>query len=531
MVDRLKRAWLAAIARLPAGSVAALLVWELRIALRPAAQNQKVFGELSSVIKVAVLWQLLVGAPVLLLYFTPLPSEVFVERATSFTEAMLLLLPLGSVLAAAQALLRAEQWQLYLSAPIPWPRVVLLRCLQAVLTMWLVTGAVMPFAVANALIVLGFSEGLALYLMSLALHLAGGAFGLLVVASAVRAFGPQHARKVLIGFGLAFSLLCAALPLLLRPAPKPDDASGGVFPDAAPTSGAAASSQGLVEIVADSAFGEWIAAGLMGQWLPTLSCLIVAAALFWLACRAVGPAAQALAAPPSIRFAASDSKAGAARGFVVTPLSAMALKEWRIVLRSPMEWLGLLANMILIIGMLRLLLADAPQAAVLSTNIVAIAAMLTIRLMPVFIGAEEAATLLASAPVHRSRLLALKVAAALLPLFALLVLSVLVVAWRVGLSAAAITALFASVAMASVAAVNVCRPYVVSRKSFQQTGWPQGLNAADILAQMVLQFGWPLLAWAALSGYYWASLFGAGLLLVPLWSYWQDRQSETVLGY
>ena len=332
------------------------------------------------------------------------------------------------------------------------------------------------------------------------------------------ALGVRHARRAVLGLGALVVVASVALPGWLS-LTRDSSHKAMIARDAARAAWWQA-----------NPVADWLSGALAAQWLPSLVVLAAGSLLFWLAVRVIAPTAWhiAITSDEPLRKAPAP---GLVRRFAGGLPWLLTVKEWRAVLRNPAEWLGLLINIVLVVVGVKLFLKGSSTDVQLATSLVATIGLLAARLMPVFIGAEEAPTLLASAPVARNRLLLLKVNAALLPLAVLVLLASLTLLFGYGWQAALVGGVAALLAAFSTAVISVARPYRIQRKSFQSTGWPEGFKAADLLAQAVLQLAWPLLALVCLNGYWWAALGGAALLLVPLWSYWKDFETETILGY
>lgn len=506
------------------GSLAWLLVVESLVALRQLGSLKRRRGDDGShaSLIVLLLWQLLFVLFAILSRHGQLPDRAYQQLQVQLGAPFAFFMGLMGFIYATQTLLQAAQWRQYLAAPMPFARAVSLRCLQLAVMLSLIAG-VFLFPAANAAALTGHFRLLSLYPLVFAFSLAVVSVVILLLSALVMSVGRKHARSA------AMSLMLV-LPLLLgwlawRGQARTDAAAEQLGRHARDLS-----LQRFSDWLDAHPLADFFAGALLGEPWPLLLLTFIALLMLQLSSRLVQPIALQIASTPETPPALTRPSASARPRFGQDWRWLMLLKEWRSLFRDWQRLLGFVASAIAVAFGVVNLLRQASPAVVVAVNLVTLAIMLTAQILPLLLSGEESPMLLASAPRERRHYLLLKCAAAMIPACALTLPALLWLAW-VQPSAALASGLGMLLGSGSIALVLVCRPYRVERRAFMSSGWPEGLSLADVLAGLFLQIGWPLACYWLLTGVWWAALILAALVLISLWGWWQDRDSEAILGY
>lgn len=484
------------------GSLSWLLLWDARLVLR-----EFTFGR-APWISVA-LWGGFALVFHMVSWLATVPGRAMPEAARLQLYVQLggliaALMLVGAVFAAFRMLFVGRDLALHLGAPLPFARVVAARVLAMVVSEWLLLG-VFVFPSANVAALYGRPEMLLVYPMLLGLAAFATALALLLIVALVRALGAATARRALQWVQITLALLFV-LPYLLR-------GRSGFW---------------LLSGQLSLALG-WPARALLGEPLPLLAWMSGAAALlaFSIAVAAAPLKQVLLGAEPGQALTA----AARAHRFRSGLLPGIALKEWRTILREPQLLGQLLFSAVAMVPIcLSLVIRNGQDLPGLAASLVLMAAQLAQTLSRLAISAEEAPSLLGAAPVARSRLMMAKCLAVLAPLWAICLLSSAWLAWRDPLAAAS-AFLCAVAASFSAFAIEVCRPFPLSRRSYLRPRQVRRRDPLDVLSILAMMAGW---AWAAhfLAAHNpWGAAVVLAVILVPMWQWWREASPRSVLGY
>ncbi len=393
-----------------------------------------------------------------------------------------------AILQSVSALFDRGDLDLLLSSPLPTQSVFVARGLGiavSVLTLYLFLLA----PLANAGLLTGHANLLAIYLALPALALAVTALGLWLTLSLVRVLGARRARTVAQVFG---SLVGASLFLITQGNSWVGEATrqhwAGLLRHWAEPGGALAIGSPV----------WWPARALQGELLPLLAMLALGAGSFWLVVRLAhrrflegtqesvsGSARRGMKAPP----------AGTAR-FRRGLWRNVLVKEWRMILRDPQLIAQSLLQVLYLVPAVWLPLhggggGSAGNPALLATAVVGLATTLASALTWITVSAEDAPELLGSSPNSPAQLRWLKVAAALIPVW-LLVSPALIPAVREGLWPALVFVFCLAGGTLSVGAAQVWYPRQGKRGDLKKRG--QGAQAVGIL-ELLIAAGWAATAY------------------------------------
>lgn len=310
---------------------------------------------------------------------------------------------------AVNAFITRGDLDLLLTSPLPQRNIFLVRALAIAFSAVLLPAfALLPLANIGPL--RGYPGFLAIYPALAASALGCAAAGILLTMTLVRLFGARRARTAgqvfaaVIGaaFFLAFqipNMLPAAQKKLLAERLKAAVLEGGL-------------------LAPDSALW-WPVRAMYGEALPLLALVLAGALGFWLVVnltyrRFVTGTQEPLAGGRAAGRGASGAafSSGLAR--------VLLLKEWRLILRDMQLISQALLQLLYLLPMVFAGFRHGPENPFLVPVIVAAAAMLAGNLAWITVNAEDAPELVATAPVPLRSVLAIKAAAAVLPVLAIL---------------------------------------------------------------------------------------------------------------
>jgi len=385
-----------------------------------------------------------------------------------------------AILQSVSALFDRGDLDLLLSSPLPAQSVFMARGLGiaasvVMLYLFLLT------PLANAGLVTGHVNLLAIYLALPALALAVTALGLWLTLALVRLLGARRARTV----AQVFGTLMGALLFLITQA-------NGMVGEAKRQHWA-----GLLRhwvqaggpLALDSPFW-WPGRALQGELLPLLAVVAIGAGSFWgvvrLMQRRFLEGTQESVSGNARRSAAAP-RAGAAR-FQRGLWRNVLIKEWRMILRDPQLIAQTLLQVLYLLPTVWLALRGSSigNSAVLAPAVVGIAATLASGLAWITVAAEDAPELLGSSPNSLARLRWLKVLAALIPVW-LLASPVLIPLLREGAWPALVFIVCLAGGTLSVGAAQIGYPRQGKRSEMKKRG--QGAQAVGIL-EVLIAAGW-----------------------------------------
>ncbi|WP_372784990.1 hypothetical protein [Phenylobacterium sp.] len=490
------------------GSALWLLRHELRLSWRGMLQKRSRGRG-----KFARIW-LTIALPLILLVTAGLPIALGVRHrqvpiipvANLIAAAaliMLFTLMLSQTLAAAvDALYERADFDLLFSSPLAPRKVLIVRFLAVAVGAFSIFGMVLtPIILPSA--IWGHPGWLAAIVVLFCIALAASGVGLLLAAGLFRLIGPRRTRTVgqvlAAVIGAAFFLIAQARNIL-----------GGTKT----ASVAAVVMQFSREPRFQSPALSWPLRALLGEPLPLLAAIGIGGGVFLIANQLLGAhfAADAAAAAGAGASPARRTKAGGRVRFAASPFSATLAKELRLILRDPALIAQVLLRVLYMIPLGFILLRQAGQghslvlpgsAAALSL----VASQVSGSLAWITISAEDAPDLLSCAPTPTRTIRQAKIAAAILPVAAMLVpvlLPLYVLAPMVALAATLGCA--ASMTMASLLNVWWQRPG--KRSDMRRARSPSWfVTLAEVLLGLLIAAATALLA---------AGLFGWALIPAAL---------------
>lgn len=494
------------------GSVLWLVLWQMKIHYRSGASLRRrwlvpvVYGGLFIGLHAIVGWLM---ALMLSRASDRLGNDLLVISATLLT--LLFAFQLMAALAGSSRLLNARSELLpQLASPLPFARVLQAQVIVDVFRVWSIS-ALFLLPIANMGLFFGRYSLLWLYPLTLALSVLAQALMLGLVAVLLAVFGSRGLRRAVPVAQLAVPVLMVGFNLWSQSDHR----------------GANLDLQHLPEIMllpARAAAGDLLALGVV----------ITAAALTMaLVLRGLGERfRQALIADDGAAGAPGRAASAAPLRFRAGLARALILKEWRTSLREPRLMLQIIVTPLWVVPLFYSRLFDARYTTSLAVfALVMIAAQLCQRFASLAISAEEAPALLAAAPQARSRLIAYKCAAAVLPALALLLLAALWIASR-DLFSGVIALLCGAGATFSVCAIEVARPYPVARRSFVQVAARRRpRDPLDLLAMLMVELGWGGGAWCLAERKLWGAALVFLVIIVPFVQWWRDANRQNLLGY
>jgi ABC-2 type transport system permease protein len=182
-------------------------------------------------------------------------------------------------------------------------------------------------------------------------------------------------------------------------------------------------------------------------------------------------------------------------------------KELALIARDPMLVAKTLLQSLYLVPLLVVLVRRADFAPVLAASLVVMSASLAGTLAWITVSGEEAPDLLEAAPVSRERVRWLKVAAAALPVGAMLAPFLAWYAW-LSLSMFAIVAVCTAASMASAGVVQVWTGKPGSGRDLRAR---QKQSVMMNFVELFASLGWGGACYCAITGYYW--LVAPGIVL------------------
>ena len=491
----------------PAGSTLWLLRHEMRLTWRGMMQRRG-RGRARRIwltIALPLLLMLVAGVPLALAlqHVREVPIVPVASLLAAAVLVMLFTLMLSQTLAAAvDALYERADLDLLFSSPMAPRRVLAVRFLAVSFSVFALFGMILtPILLPVA--VMGHPAWLAALLVLFCVALAASGVGLMLAAGLFRLIGPRRTRTVgqvlAAVIGAAFFLIAQARNILGQ----------------AKTTSLAAT---VMQLARDPHFHgvpglSWPLRALLGEPLPLLAALGLGGGTFLIANQVLGArfaadaAAAAGAGAPTRR-----AKTGGRVRFAATPFAATLSKELRLILRDPALIAQVLLRVLYMLPLGFLILRQAGQgqsyalpgsAAALSF----IAGQVAGSLAWITISAEDAPDLLSCAPTPTRTLRQAKLAAAILPVAAMLAPVILPLAVLAPLVALAATlGCAASIAMAAMMNVWWQRPG--KRSEFRRR---RSAAVLVTIAQLILG-----LLIAAATGLVAAGFFGWALIPAAL---------------
>jgi ABC-2 type transport system permease protein len=418
--------------RFSPGSTLWLLSHEIRLAWRAMASRRRVRGRggLLLIVGLLVFVGFVAGVPAALgLRYLHGPPPPILLLALDGAVVLVWTLMLSQTLSAsATALYERRDLDLLLSSPLSARRVMAVRGLGiAVMAVVWFAAIATPFVLPAA--VIASPRWLAVYLMLIALALLAAAAGLLLAMALFAVLGPRRTRTVA-------QVMAAVIGAVFFLAAQ----SRNFLPDRG--YGAGRSLVGWAEGVTRSGqFGAnsplaWPALAVLGEPLPLLVFVGLSALAFSTVAASLGRRFAANAAAAAGAGAGGRGRAGRVRlrDFKGGAFGAVLRKELRLLWRDPALLSQVLLRVLYLLPLMFVVVRNATQhAGVLvaggSGGVVVMAGQVAGSLSWITISAEDSPELIACAPVARRLVGRAKMAAALLPVAALVILPCLVVGW------------------------------------------------------------------------------------------------------
>jgi ABC-2 type transport system permease protein len=503
---------------LPVGSVLWLLLHELRLTFRGAARANRI----GLIIAAAFVVVVTVGAGLplaLLLRHRTVSLTPYVVSGVDAAAILLFTLFLSQTLSSAtQVLYERGDLDLLLSSPIPPQRVLAVRAAAIAAQPFAVFGSLLtPFLVPFALF--GHARWLAAYGVLGALALSASAIGIMAALGLFVLIGPRRTRaagQILAAVvGAAFFLFAQLRNLL---------------PHQAPTFYEYLKSVAQAGYFRPDTLAAWPARAALGEPLAFFVLFAISLLLFGVSARALGA-----------RFSRDASIAAGVEGVASRPrtradsqrfrrgvVATLIRKELRLLRRDPALLSQVLLRVLYLVPLMLIVVRSAVfrVAGQLETGsgvFVFAAAQVAASLAWITISAEDAPDLLACAPVSRGMLRWAKLAAALVPLAALLSLPILVLAWFspwVGVVAAA----GVCGSSLSIGLTSLWFETPVHRKNFRRRS---GGSLIGNLAALSLGMVWSATTVGAAAGSPW-SVAGLGIALILLAGFYALRSAERI---
>lgn len=498
---------------LAAGSIPWLLRHELRLSWRNLTERRgrSRWRRLWLTLALPLILMLTAGLPLgFALRDVQVPVIPIAGLIASAALVMLFTLMLSQTLAAAvDALYERADLDLLFSSPLKPRRVLTVRFLAVSVSVFALFGMILT-PILLPIAVLGHPAWLAALVVLFAVALAASGAGLLIAAALFRLIGPRRTRtvgQVLAALiGAAFFLIAQARNIL-----------GGAKSASAWTT--------IVQLARDPKFHvppgtDWPLRALMGEPLPLLAAVAAGGGIFLIANQVLGArfaadAAAAAGAGTGPRRAAASGRVRFAAG----AFAATLRKELRLLARDPALITQVLMRVLYMIplGFVLLRQAGQGQTFLLPGSAAALGLMagqVTASLAWITVSAEDAPDLLSCAPAPIAVVRQAKVAAAVGPVAALLLLFLLPLAvmspW-VALVAAAGCA--AQMAMASLLNVWWQRPGKRSEFRRRRTAsW--FVTLAELLLGLLIAMATGLFAFGTWWGLVPAVLALVGVLLL-----------------
>jgi ABC-2 type transport system permease protein len=488
---------------LPPGSILWLLAHELRLAFR--ARSKRGNATMLIVLFVMVVLMMVVGLPLALaLRFVTIRETPGLFMVLDLIVLAIFTLILSQTLAGAiTAFFERGDLDLLLSSPLPPRQVLTVRAVAIAVAPLLWFAGLLSVVIVPA-VAFGQVRLLAAYPVLIALAMLASAAGMSLAMALFGLIGARRART----FGQILAALIGAGFFLFGQMRNllPDRgqqffagvmrwADSGVFEPGSPLS--------------------WPARAVLGHPVPLVVIAGGSATLFAAVVAGLGQrfaANASVAAGVSASPARSSGRRVSIRGFEGGLNAALMRKELRLLLRDPALLSQVLLRVLYVLplGFAMLRGAAAPHRSAagfslaapvtLTLAVVFVAGQLAGSLSWITISAEDAPELLACAPVDGSRVRMAKLAAAMIPVAALLGPLLLALAWFspwVGLCAAA----GAAGSAVSAGLINLWFEKPATRKAFR--GRRTGSVLAGV-AEVVSGLGWGASAGIAAAGSPWA---------------------------
>lgn len=411
-------------------------------------------------------------------------------------------LMLSQTLAAAvDALYERNDLDLLFSSPLNPRHVMTVRFLSVAIGVFSVFG----YFITGPLIVvavMGHPEWLAALPVLIAVALAASGSGLMIAAGLFRILGPRRTRTLA---QVLAALIGAAFFLASQ------------FHNILGEKGADSLGTEIMRWSRDPNLilppgVDWPLRALLGQPLPLVAVLAVGVGIFAFANAWLGPRFAADAAAAAGAGAGGGRARRTVAAFASGPFRATLRKEWRLLARDPALITQVLMRVLYLLPLGVLLVRQAadqndylvPGAA---AALVVMAAQVAASLVWITVSAEDAPDLLACAPAEISAVRRGKLAAAVIPVAALLapfILPLLVLAPLAGLAAA----LGCAAAVWSAALIGLWWQRPGKRTEFRnarRSSWLVTLT--DFLVSLLIAAATALLAF----GWWWAAVLPGGL--------------------
>lgn len=401
-----------------------------------------------------------------------------------FTVFALLLLVSSAFGLAARTLFERGDMDLLLSSPVPMTRIYAIRGI-AVALGCVATVAVFMLPVANMGPFHGKWGSLAAYPVLAAIGLGCAAVGFAGTLGLVRWLGFRRAR---VASQVVGAVLGAVVVLLLQAEQYlPHETRGAVL---AWVKGDAAAWAGPGSPL------TWPLRGMMGQPLPALAVIALGIALFAIVVRfTCATFVRSVQDAPSVPAGRKSARPTRTRAFRAGLARVVIAKELTLILRDPALVAKSLLQVIYLVPLFMVLARKSQPAALLAPGIVLLAASLAGTLAWMTVSGEESPDLIGAAPVSKERVRWLKVAAAMLPVVAL-VLPFLAWFAAQSLYSVAVLAMSLAAALASAAVVQVWTGQPGSGRDLR-VRYRQGVLVN--LAEQLSSVGWAMACFLALT--------------------------------
>jgi ABC-2 type transport system permease protein len=501
---------------LPAGSVPWLLAHELKLVFRSGTRANRIGLAIAGTAMAAL--TAFAGFPLAYLLrdrvVTPSPIIVlWLDLALILLFTLLLSQTLAS---ATLSLYERGDLDLLLSSPLPARRVLAVRAFVIATTPFLVLAAlVTPFLLPFAL--LGHAAWLAAYLVLACLALTAASLGLMLAMALFAAIGPRRTRTI----GQITAAFVGAGFFLISQIRN-------FFPHRVGPIFAQFQAFATSPILRADLPLAWPARAVLGEPAPlvaalTLSLLLFAVTAGMLGRRFAADAAIAAGVDISRKPRARAAAAGAFRGGV---FRALVRKELKLLGRDPTLLSQVLLRVLYLIPVLFLLLRNAAghlegAVATGAGALAFVASQVAASLAWITISAEDAPDLLTAAPVERARVRTAKLFAALLPIYAVLLLPIAALAV---LSPFAGFAALLGVSGASISAglINLWYEKPAQRKNFRRRGTG---SLASTLGELIIGLAWSMTTVSMASRSLWA-LVGLAVTSALLYAFFVGRNKD-----
>jgi ABC-2 type transport system permease protein len=488
------------------GSTLWLIVHELRLTLRGVMGRQGGKARLA-IVGVCVLVAVFIGGLPLALFVRRMPLALTSSLVITIdmTLAVLFTLILSQTLALATlAFFERGDLELLLSSPLPPSRILAARAVAIATAPFLWFSALLAIPILP-LLALGQPRWLAAYPVLAAVALLASSAGIGLTMLLFRLLGARRTKEagqlIAAVIGAAFFLVIQARNLLPQSGRRVFGgierwAHGGAFDPAGPLA--------------------WPARAVLGEPLALLGFVAVSLLVFTGLASGLGrrfSANAAVAAGIGAGQRRLSTGAVTARGFRGGPFTAILRKEFRLLIRDPTLLSQVLLRTLYVLPLTFAMLktashpnaADSPliahlRLATLSGSVTFLAGQVAGSLAWISISAEDAPELLVCAPVERRMVRQAKLAAAMIPVAALLTPPLLALVWLspwVGVCAA----FGAAAAALSSGLVNLWLEKPTPRKAFRNR---RGGSALAAIAEILVGLGWGATAWLAAVGVIWA---------------------------